>query len=388
MLGLEKHKYSQLTLLSICFSAIAYLAFFTPHNDVIFLSFFLASFAAYWFLIKTEIQYLFQIGLLVRIVLLFAHVIHHQGWYLMIEAGQALENGTSPYVVTQDYLFGRIPFYPPLNQWLFFLASKFNNLAHGVFVLKLFILGGEIGVYWILNKLMNRFNMPVRKLAIYWLNPLVIFALMGTVRFEGIALFFILFSCYSFTTLKDTNAAFHFSFAVLSSISSLLFLPLLLLKAGWKRVIPVVFILLFVLFFCFLPFLSSIEIADLFNYFEIAYHQSGFSLISLLLILLISYLYRFRNRLSIFTGLLLINAVYLLFLPFIQAWSIVFLLAFAVFSKYQFPIIWSALLMLFYTPLYEIKELFWVLNILLWLSFLWEAKRYFTLKKFVAGIAG
>ena len=382
----QKIQYFSQLLLSLWFLAILYLAFFNPILSELFLAVFAVSFVVYWFLLKQTLSNLFYWGLAIRIALLFSPPSLHEHWYLMLQNGQMLNQGLNPFSVSQDFLFGRIPFYPPLIQWLFWLSAQFDELKHGVFVLKIMILIGELGVYWMAKKLMQRFNLHINKLAIYWLNPLVVLELLGNVHFEGIALFFLLFAAYSFTTIKDTNGAFNLAFSVLSSFASLLFLPLFVLKSGWKRSLKVISLLFLILFFCFLPFFSQGNFNDVFAYFKIAFHQSNFNLISFVLIILISYLYRFRNRLSLFTGMLLIHAVYLLFSPFIHPWSIVLILGLAMFSNYKFPIIWTLLLVIYHSKLFESEIVIFIQYLFLLIAFLWEIKNHFTFKKFIAGM--
>ena len=96
--------------------------------------------------------------------------------------------------------------YPPLNQAIFFVAAWSGDLnpKHGVLVLRIVLLLGEIGVFFLLLKLFNHFQFPLKRLILYWLNPLVIMEVTGNLHFEGLVLLLLLASIYGLS--KNRNA--------------------------------------------------------------------------------------------------------------------------------------------------------------------------------------
>lgn len=156
-----------------------------------------------------------------------------------------------------------------------------------------------------------------------------------------------------------------------------MFLPVLLLKAGkyrwWKLMLGIIPLCLI----SFYPFLNLsnadhyIESLNLyFKSFEFngsifnivrwsGFHLKGFdiistagpvlSLISGIIILFVSWKYRFRNRKVIFTGLTLMISTYLFLSPIVHPWYIIIPLALGLFTNLRFPLIWSGFVFLSYS---------------------------------------
>lgn len=103
---------------------------------------------------------------------------------------QLFENLNSP-----DYY----SVYPPLNQAIFWLGAKASTgfVWNGYYVLRLVLLLGEIGVFFLLWKLLMAFQLPTKRIFWYWLNPLVIMEITGNLHFEGLVLLFLLASIWA-----------------------------------------------------------------------------------------------------------------------------------------------------------------------------------------------
>lgn len=384
-------------------SAVLVIAFGLQRTDSVALMFcFTLAFAAYWYLMaKSKLGHsYFIVGILPRIALLFSLPNLSDDYFRFLWDGELLNHSYGPYSYLPSELVehlkalnpsnsmyvqslydgmnspGYYSVYPPINQWLFWVSAQFSNIYLGVVFLKLCILLADIGVFFVLKKLLQRFSLSTQKVGLYWLNPLVIIELSGNVHFEGVLLFFFLLAALNFARLKDKEGAFYFAFSVLSKLFSLLFLPLLLLKFMPQRAIRVTVIVALVVLFCFMPLLDWVDVQHLFSsydlYFQhfefngglyrlarfIGYSFSGYNqiafvgpllaILSTTIILLISYLYRFRNRLSLFTGFLLINGVYLFFSPIVHPWYLVMMIGFSVLSKHRFAWVWSGTIFLSY----------------------------------------
>lgn len=85
--------------------------------------------------------------------------------------------------------------YPPLNQTIFWIGAKSSMgfAWNGFMGLRLVLLLGEIGVFFLLLRLLHTFQKPESLLILYWFNPLVILEITGNFHFEGLVLLFILF---------------------------------------------------------------------------------------------------------------------------------------------------------------------------------------------------
>lgn len=402
------------------------------------------AFAAYLYLFSKKIEDTFLLGLIPRVVLAFSIPVLSDDYFRFLWDGTVLREGISPFFSLPSDLTGKLAVldpdnigfhkvllegmnsrnyysvYPPVNQWMFYLASLFSSVYPGLVTLKLLILAGEIGVYYVLKKLLNRFRVSPSRLSLYWLNPLVIIELCGNGHFEGVMLFFFLMSAYYFAKMKDQEATLYFAFSVLSKLFSLMFLPLLLFKMRLKRVVKAGLLLGLVVLFCFLPFFKGANFVNFLTsidlYFQSFEFNSGLfylvryigfetvgydviqtagpilGIISFTLILLVSFLYRFRNRLSMFTGFLLINSIYLLFSPIVHPWYIVMLLGLSVLTNFKFPMVWTLMVFVSYTA-YQVgavKEnmLLVAIEYLLVLLFLiLDLKKSFSWKKLKAGLS-
>lgn len=389
-------------LLWVCLFLLAFAAEREQFLELFALYF--IAFIAYLYLCSKQPGSYFYLGLGIRFFLLFSLPNLSEDYLRFLWDGELVRNGIGPYLYAPDGVFSFLleksaapdfvleihqgmnssqyySVYPPINQWLFFIASVGGSVSVGVFVLKVFVLAAEIGVFYILRKLLQRFSKPEYLVNWYWLNPLVLVELMGNCHFEGVMLFFFLMANYQFARLKDQEGAFYFAFSVLSKLFSLMFLPLLLFKMWGKRALIVSLIIVVLVAACFVPFVSVVEIKNVLTSFDLYFQRFEFNggiynlirslgiyftgynqiqwigpllaIFSLVLILLISFIYRFKNRFALFTGFLLINGVYLFFSPIVHPWYLVMLIGFSVLSHYKFPIVWSASVFLSYNAYHE-----------------------------------
>jgi hypothetical protein len=155
-----------------------------------------------------------------------------------------------------DYFTG----YPPICQFIFGLATKLfgGNLVWSIAVIRLFIIASEIGTIYFLRKILSAFNLPLRNVLIYALNPLVIIELTGNLHMEGVMIFFLVSSIlfpsinYFFLSFingkeknKDTNELSHNEISVSGSqnpsLKFLFSLQLLTLSVLPTKLIPLLF---------------------------------------------------------------------------------------------------------------------------------------------------
>lgn len=400
------------------------------------------AFGSYLYLAFKQHDNYFYLGLGIRVLLLFLIPNLSEDFYRFLWDGELVRLGMSPFSFLPQEIYPQLiktavdpgfisqmyegmnsttyySVYPPISQWLFCLASMGGNVAGGVFILKLFILLAEIGVYFVLKRLLNRFSKSRFLVNLYWLNPLVIVELMGNCHFEGVMLFFFLMATYQFARLKDTDGAFYFAFSVLSKLFSLMFLPLLMFKMWGKRVFKPILLVFVLSIICFLPFVSFVDLRNVFESFDLYFQRfefngsiyylcrstgfyfTGFNQIywigpllagvSLLLILAISFVYRFKNRWALFTGFLLINSVYLFLSPIVHPWYLVMIIGFSVLSHYRFPIVWSGTVFLSYAAyggaiVQEYPVLLLIEYLVVFIALYLDVKKHFSIKKLKAAL--
>ncbi|HAH38511.1 MAG TPA: carotene biosynthesis protein [Algoriphagus sp.] len=128
-----------------------------------------------------------------------------------------------PYLNSPNYY----SVYPPSNQLLFGLAAEASgeNTLFGIISLRSFLLLGELLVFFGLLKLFRRFDVPLRNLVLYWLNPLVILEVIGNLHFEGIVLMFLLGSLIAYSKNKKFLAGTSWGLAIGVKLLPFVFLP-------------------------------------------------------------------------------------------------------------------------------------------------------------------
>ena len=389
-----KHRISQFIFLILLLS-LYYLTNRAESTQLLALFFGLFTVYLYFLKSNSNLEWL-NFGLICRASLLFALPNLSDDFYRFLWDGHLINQGINPFNFLPSQAISSLEqsewnnsllnnmnspeyftLYPPLNQWIFSLGALTQNTFWGVFIFKIILLGFDFGNYWIIKKILVRFSKPTNWANLYWLNPLIILEGVGNVHFEIMMLFFFLSSTYYLATIKDQYGGLSFTFSILSKMFILMMAPLTLLKLGWHRSIRVIPIMISVFLLSFLPFINWNNIGNMmgsinlyFQKFEfnsgiysvikyIGFNTVGYdviqlwgpilAIISTLIILVISFNYRYRNRLVLFTGYQYIFITYLLFSPIGHPWYLIIPIALSVFTKKLTPIIWSAFIFLSYT---------------------------------------
>src|SRR5690606_31216967 len=197
-------------------------------------------------------------AILFRIVLLFAIPNLSQDFYRFIWDGRMLFEGFNPYLFTPESFInaGQFPIdqaqelylgmgelngshytnYPPIKQFIFYISSLIagKNILGSVIVMRLFIIAADIGILYFGKKLLEKLQMPSHYIFWYLLNPFIIIELTGNLHFEGVMLFFLVWSLYLLHFGKWQLAAVIFGLSVSVKLIPLLFLPLFYQKLGFK----------------------------------------------------------------------------------------------------------------------------------------------------------
>ena len=389
------------------------------------LSTFVILFAVYWYASKpgeeNQIKFWVAAAILFRLCFLFSIPTLSDDFYRFIWDGRLLTSGFHPFANVPRYyientilisefdlqLFTKLnspdyfTIYPPLNQFIFFLAAKIagNSILGSVVVMRISILASEIGSLIIIDKLLGHYQLPKKNILLYALNPLVIIELTGNLHFEAMMIFFLLLSFWLLVKNKIAWSALSFSLAISSKLLPVLILPLLLVRLGWKK-FSIYGIL--VAIFCaieFLPLLSHDilvgfrqSIGYYFSKFEFnasiyylvrewGFWKYGYNIIQtvgwkvgvwcaafvLVITLLDGYLQKFKVQISKFKvaplpidsrpliidyrlliSCLFIFTVYFAFATTVHPWYVTTILAFSIFTRFRYPMLWTGLIFLTY----------------------------------------
>ncbi|MDP5121895.1 MAG: hypothetical protein NWQ46_09895 [Spirosomaceae bacterium] len=391
------------------------LAYFLERQQILLLlSVWGMLFVGYFFLIKEEANYLVFAGVVFRLIWLFATPALSDDFYRFAWDGRLLINDFNPFQyipadlmqmpkiasqINAEELFQSLnspnyySVYPPLNQYLFGLASFIsgNNLQLNVILLRVIILLAEGGTLWLLHKIKTEQKLKI-SIAVYALNPLVIIELTGNLHFEAVVIFFLILTYYLLTTKTALwKPALALASAVCVKMLPLIFLPLIVNKIGWKKGITFGFLVgLFCVLYSF-PLLNleiiqniSVSVNLYFKSFEFnasvyyvvreigfwiyGYNIIGFagralSIIAFLLIMYVSF--RKSSGSIVLPTAAAILTIYLLFATTVHPWYITPLVLVSCFTNLRYALAWSALIPLTYFSYTTIpyKENLWLVGL-------------------------
>lgn len=369
---------------------------------------------------KWNFKFLLVAGIVFRLVFLMAEPNLSQDFYRFIWDGELIKNGINPYLYTPDQIMeqGTISFpsmmelrdgmtdlnarhysnYPPINQILFALAAFLGggSVLGATIAMRLIVVLADLGVLYFGRKLLQNMNKANHLAFWYFLNPLVIIELTGNLHFEGVMLFFFVWALYLMAKSKWLWATPVYALSIMVKLIPLMFLPLFIKYLGFKK--SGIFYTL-VLLGCaalLLPFYSPVFIdhytdtvglwfsnfefnASIYNvvkkigvtYYEakpwelIDSYGSLIQKIVLVLILLFAFIRKNRTLESLITSMVFALACYYFLSTTVHPWYVVFLLGFAIFTDYRFPLVWSCAIILSYyaytNP--DNKESLWLLAI-------------------------
>jgi hypothetical protein len=257
MLGLTNiFKYKKTTLLYILLSSILYLWFTYDlvRTDILKLVLlYVALFIFAYRIIKTSGFY-FRIlviaAILFRLLFLFAIPNLSQDFYRFIWDGRMILEGFNPYLFTPDSFIKNNVFpvadaealyngmgalssshftnYPPINQLCFVIGNLFpgKSILSSVIGMRLLIIAADIGTLYFGKKLLEQLNLPANRIFWYILNPFIIIEFTGNLHFEGVMIFFLVWSLYLLYSGKWKWAAVVLACSISVKLIPLMFLPL------------------------------------------------------------------------------------------------------------------------------------------------------------------
>src|SRR5690606_33200775 len=366
---------------------------------------------------KWNFNFLLAVGIVFRLVFLFAEPNLSQDHFRFIWDGELIKNGLNPYAYSPDEIMGagevrlanmevlhggmselnarNYSNYPPVNQ-LFFAISSFlgaGSIMGSLVTMRRMIILGALGVLHSGRKLLMNMSQDHHKAFWYFLNPLVIIELSGNLHFEGLMLFFFVWAFYLISKSQWAWAAPVSALSIMVKLVPLMLLPMLMKFLGAKKSLGFYFLVGLACLLLMLPLYSADFLAHYsktlglwFSNFEFnaglyklvkglatTYFDArpweliktyGATLIKVMVVLcLLIALVRKNNSLpSVITSMVLTLATYYFLSSTVHPWYIVFLLGMAIFTEYRFPLVWSFTVILSYQAYShpEIKENLWL----------------------------
>ncbi|RZN83548.1 MAG: mannosyltransferase [Winogradskyella sp.] len=382
-------------------------------------------------------------SILMRLVFLPAIPNLSQDFYRFTWDGRMLFEGFNPYLYTPDSFIQNSEFpveqakelyngmgtlnashftnYPPINQFCFYIAALFSgkSITGAIVSLRVLIIAADIGTLYFGKKLLEALKLPSSRIWWYMLNPFIIIELTGNLHFEGVMIFFLVWSLYLLQTNRWKLAAVIFACSISVKLIPLMFLPIFF---GWfwkrkKDASASLRMTNLVLFYVivigstmalFLPFFSMKFIDNYaqtvglwFNNFEfnasiyylareIGYAITGYNeiktigkILPVVALLIILYFSFFRKNITIpkLTSSILIAFTYYLFLSTtVHPWYLATLVILCLFTNYRFPLIWSVAIILSYLAYISIgnadkSENLWIIALeytIVFSAFIWE----------------
>ncbi|MEL7020884.1 MAG: hypothetical protein AAGK47_04710, partial [Bacteroidota bacterium] len=181
----------------------------------------------------TTIYFFVAVAILLRFLLVFSFPNLSDDVYRFIWDGRLLVQGVNPFDQLPVYymeeetglvgidraLFERLnsptyfTIYPPIAQFNFWIANAiFPTHLYGATVLmKLQLFGFEVGAIYLLIQLLRHFELPVQRVLLYALNPLIIVEIMGNLHFEGAMVCLLLLSVWYMLKQQRTLSAIAFA---------------------------------------------------------------------------------------------------------------------------------------------------------------------------------
>jgi hypothetical protein len=291
--------------------------------------------------------------------------------------------------------------YPPINQLFFALAAWLGGkgLLGPVVVMRMCILLADVGILVLGKKLLEHMKMPPHAIFWYFLNPFIIIELTGNLHFEGVMLSFLILALYLLARAQWALSAIAMGVSVSVKLLPLLLLPLFfqyfkknINATRFPLGLLAIFysLVLLTVALSFMPFYSeaflqnfSSTIALWFQKFEfnasvyyvirwIGFQATGWNIIEtvgkilpvvvLLSILALTFFRKNYGLKALLTAMLWATTVYFLLSTTVHPWYIATPLLLSVFTKYRFPLLWSAVVMLSYSAYgkYGVEENLWV----------------------------
>ena len=352
------------------------------------------AFAMSFFLISNsdyEIRDLIVLGLLARIILFMSSPQLSDDIYRFIWDGRMILEGLNPYSWTPTMVASTIDdgslydnlnspdyysVYPAICQVVFLIATWLagSSVFWSGFIIKIFLLLADLCIFKFLINWLKSEGQDSRRALWYFLNPLVLIETFGNLHFEVIMMALMM---YAFMMMKRQSfSALALAGGVATKLLPAMTLPFILFRVSWQSALKYLFIFCGASLIFFTPILLAFQSQGFgqsvnlyfqtfeFNasiYYilrEMGWLVLGYNGIHIigplcvitagLIILIVSYLFRKADISKWPEALLLIFTIYFLFATTVHPWYIITPLVLSLMTKYNYAIVWSAMVTLSY----------------------------------------
>jgi hypothetical protein len=346
---------------------------------------------------------LLGLGIIFRLIFLLAIPNLSQDFYRFIWDGHLVIMGENPYlylpkdilekgelIIPQAQLLvekmeslsaSNYSNYPPFNQILFAVCVWLGGqkIVGGLIAMRLLILGADIGIFYFGRKLLKHLNKSPYLIFWYFLNPLIIIELSGNLHFEGVMLFFLLWTLYLIAINKWMIAALPMALSISIKLIPLMLLPLFFKNLGLKKGLVFSTLVITGALFTLIPFYDplfathySSTLSLWFSNFE--FNASVYNVVKslgtqldlkpweliktygkIMPVIVISWVglltFSQKNHQPkvLLNSMLMILTVYLLLSATVHPWYIISLVLLCLFTEFRFPLVWSATVILSYS---------------------------------------
>ncbi len=333
---------------------------------------------------------IFLLGIVLRLLLLPSIPLWSEDFARFLWDGELLNLGFNPYTHSPrqwiqlhseqssaylEMLYGKMnspdyySVYTPLNQFFFWFGAKLGggSLISGLLVIRSILIVGEVLVFFILKSLLSQWGMDLRKLILYWLNPFLLFEVVGNLHFEGLVLLLLLCSLLNLGKNYTGLSGLFWGLAIGLKLVPLILTPgFLRLGSGQIRFFGSAAILIIFLIFPLLKDQSWIHLSQSvalyqgkfeFNasvyylareigywiegYNTIAYLTKGLSVLTVLLILTLVFKKRLNSTsdwVELWVGC---YWIYLLLQPIVHPWYLIPGIGLSILTKKVGFLVWS-----------------------------------------------
>ncbi len=381
-------------------------------------------------LVQKNSQNMLLLGLLALVFrLVFLPILPNlsQDFYRFIWDGRMLIAGYNPYLYLPENLIanGSAPIaqaqelyagmgtlngshytnYPPISQFCYAIAAIIANksIIGSVIVLRTLLILADVGIFVYGRKLLKALGLPENRIFWYLLNPFILIELTGNLHFEGLMVFFIVWSLYFLQKGFWYRAAICLAFGVSVKLIPLLFLPLFFqhfikakapgLPIRWAKLIGFYAIVLVATLLLFIPFITteflqnfSKTIGLWFQNFEfnasiyyiirwIGFQTVGWNIIGTVgkilplvtigVLLGLTFFRKSQTLPQLITAMLLGISCYYFLSTTVHPWYLAVPLVLSIFTRYKFALVWSLVIILSYTAYQhpEFKENLWMVGL-------------------------
>jgi len=418
-----QNKHSKILLLLIILSLLIYSVFaydLVRTDYVKLLLLYSTSFLLFYKLVqlaKQSFELLAWTAFAFRLVFILSIPNLSQDFYRFLWDGRLILEGINPYLSTPNQLINsgsesinqavllhnemtdlntvNFSNYTPFNQLLFFIAAVFSgkSILGSVMVLRLIIIAADLGTLFYGRKLLRLLKKPEHHIFWFILNPLVIIEFTGNLHFEGVMIFFLIWSLYLLHKGYWRWAAIVFGCSVSVKLITLLFIPLFIHYLGWRKWFIFSSIVALITIAFFIPFLSSELITNysqtLSLYFqkfefnasiyylarEVGFLFRGWNEIAIIgklmasivfiAVILMAFLRENKSTLQLVTTMMFAISIYFFLSTTVHPWYITTILAISIFTKYRYALVWSFIIALSYLAyaIDQTQENLWIVSL-------------------------